>query len=185
MRVDLSSIRKEFVVFEEKREQFIKKARELNTSSKKLIYAVHRGEVKKNAVDDLVKLASELIEVLDKRPKFRQIGALSAALEEYAEAMLFYHYVMDKNIWKKPRKLFSEIYLGALSDFTGELGRRCVFLAIDKKKEDIQKIRDLIDTILAQMMEFDFRNGELRKKSDAIKWNLKKIESILYDLSLK
>ncbi|MBT7927970.1 hypothetical protein HN695_06565, partial [Candidatus Woesearchaeota archaeon] len=31
----------------------------------------------------------------------------------------------------------------------------------------------------------DLRNGELRKKSDAIKWNLKKIEDILYDISMK
>jgi hypothetical protein len=35
------------------------------------------------------------------------------------------------------------------------------------------------------MLDFDFRSGELRKKSDAIKWNLKKIEDILYDLKLQ
>lgn len=28
------------------------------------------------------------------------------------------------------------------------------------------------------------RNGTLRKKYDAIKWNLKKMETILYELSL-
>jgi hypothetical protein len=34
-------------------------------------------------------------------------------------------------------------------------------------------------------MKFDLRNGELRKKFDEIKWNLKKIEDIAYDIKMK
>jgi len=44
--------------------------------------------------------------------------------------------------------------------------------------------RDLVLDINRKMIEFDFRNGPLRKKFDGIKWALKKLEEIIYELSL-
>eukprot|EP00898_Chlorokybus_atmophyticus_P003410 jgi/Chlat1/406/Chrsp10S01531 len=34
------------------------------------------------------------------------------------------------------------------------------------------------------MLSFDFRNTPLRKKYDSLKYNLNKLESLMYDLSL-
>lgn len=44
--------------------------------------------------------------------------------------------------------------------------------------------RNLIDGLSKKMIEFDFRNGPLRKKFDGLKWSLKKVEEIIYELSL-
>ena len=39
--------------------------------------------------------------------------------------------------------------------------------------------------IYGEFLKLHLRNGELRKKSDAIKWNLKKLEEVMYDISMK
>lgn len=76
-------------------------------------------------------------------------------------------------------------YLCSLSDLTGELARRSVIEATAKNVSDVQKIKDTIEEIHGIMIRFDLRNGDLRKKSDAIKWNLNKVEELLYDLKKK
>lgn len=37
---------------------------------------------------------------------------------------------------------------------------------------------------MGQLLQFDFRNGNLRKKFDALKYTLKKMENTTYELSL-
>lgn len=37
---------------------------------------------------------------------------------------------------------------------------------------------------MGQFLQFDLRNGSLRKKYDTLKWTLKKLEQTLYELSL-
>jgi predicted translin family RNA/ssDNA-binding protein len=68
---------------------------------------------------------------------------------------------------------------------TGELGRRSVLEAIAKNKDEVQTIRELVDEIYGVFARLDLRNGEIRKKGDAIKWNLNKIEEVLHDLHKK
>lgn len=36
--------------------------------------------------------------------------------------------------------------------------------------------RDLVESIMGQMLQFDLRNGSLRKKYDSLKYTLKKME---------
>ncbi|MBN2367807.1 hypothetical protein JXC34_02220 [Candidatus Woesearchaeota archaeon] len=49
----------------------------------------------------------------------------------------------------------------------------------------MKEIKKFVETIYNEFLEFELRNGELRKKSDSIKYNLKKIEEILYELKLR
>jgi hypothetical protein len=48
----------------------------------------------------------------------------------------------------------------------------------------VERARDVCDALLAQLQAFDFRNGALRRKFDAIKYTLKKLEQVVYELSL-
>ena len=48
-----------------------------------------------------------------------------------------------------------------------------------------EKIKELVHDIYGEFLKLHLRNGELRKKSDAIKWNLKKLEEVMYDISMK
>jgi predicted translin family RNA/ssDNA-binding protein len=54
---------------------------------------------------------------------------------------------------------------------------------INKNFGEALKIKEVVDEIYGEFLQFDLRNSELRKKSDQIKWSLKKLEEISYDLS--
>ncbi|GAG22250.1 unnamed protein product, partial [marine sediment metagenome] len=47
------------------------------------------------------------------------------------------------------------------------------------------KIKAFVDEIYGEFLKFDLRNSELRRKSDSIKWNLKKLEDVIFDITLK
>ena len=61
-----------------------------------------------------------------------------------------------------------------LCDLTGELGRKAVNEVIKKNFKQAEQIRELVDEIYGEFLKLNLRNSELRKKSDQIKWNLKK-----------
>jgi predicted translin family RNA/ssDNA-binding protein len=76
-------------------------------------------------------------------------------------------------------------YLGGCLDFTGELGRLAVLKATRRDVRAVERIRDILDEFYAQLINFDFRNGALRKKYDALKYAVKKVETLMYELSLQ
>jgi len=48
----------------------------------------------------------------------------------------------------------------------------------------VEKTRDIIENIFGELVQFDFRNSDLRRKYDSVKYNLKKVENLLCELSL-
>jgi predicted translin family RNA/ssDNA-binding protein len=62
--------------------------------------------------------------------------------------------------------------------------RYAVLQATKRDKKAVEQARNLIDAIYGQFVMFDFRNSELRKKYDSIKYNLQKVENVLYDMAL-
>ncbi|NJO18494.1 MAG: hypothetical protein HC877_23015, partial [Thioploca sp.] len=76
-----------------------------------------------------------------------------------------------------------EEYLAGLCDLSGELARRAVLRAVVKDVKAVAGIREFVVGLQGGFLKFDLRNGELRKKADQIKWNLKRIEDVWYDLS--
>ncbi|HIH31934.1 TPA: hypothetical protein HA235_04455 [Candidatus Woesearchaeota archaeon] len=164
------------------REDIIANSRLILKDSKSAIYSLHRKDQKeaKKSIDSALLTIKKCKPILQKHPHLK--GSFENALEEYAEACLFYGYVTDKFPSYKDIDVDPIVYLQALSDLTGELSRKAVLEATVKNKKEVQKIRDLIHDIQGILIKFDLRNGDLRKKADAIKWNLNKVEELLYDL---
>ena len=77
-----------------------------------------------------------------------------------------------------------EIYLGGLSDITGELVRRSVLHATDGDHETVERIFEDVRRVVELLMDMDLTGG-LRSKLDQAKQNLRKLEEIRYDLSLR
>ncbi len=189
---ELNKIKEELVEFDKQRENIIFLSRIILKASKSAIYSAHRCDFKEakahlDEAEDNIKKAGKLIA---KIPDLRGIGAYSNSLEEYSEAKCFYGYVKDNKLpplseLKSGFDVNSEEYLLGLCDFTGEMARLAVILATARKFKELQKIRDVVDEIFGFFSQLDMRNSELRKKSDSIKWNLKKIEEVLYDISMK
>ena len=77
----------------------------------------------------------------------------------------------------------SNEYIGALSDFTGEIGRIAVAMASSRAIDSIKDILEADLTISSSMMILNI-NGKYTKKAEAVNNNLRKVEDIVYELSL-
>jgi len=175
----------ELTSFDAKREEVIKKSRDILKLSKQAVYNVHRNDLnyaKKN-LDDAKEIIDSIKAEIKKDSNLETIGAFGAGLQEYVEGLTYYSYIKTGNIpTRKDVGVDTENYLLGICDLTGELGRKAVFLAIDKKFDEVKKIHEVVSEIYGEFLKFDFRNGELRKKSDSIKYNLKKIEELMFDI---
>src|SRR3989338_6320047 len=181
---EFEKIRREMEAFEAKREAIIQKSRVIINTSKKIIYALHRNDIKS---------AEQYVKEIKKKKE--SLGSLNirfdtdidhTALQEYAEALCYYHFIKDKKIPSSSAlKIDNESYLMGLCDLTGELVRKAVNDVINQKVESAVEIKELVDEIYGESLQFNLRNGELRKKSDQIKWNLKKLEDVVFELKTK
>ena len=179
---------KDMAGFDQKRETIIKNSRDILKLSKQAVYDIHRDDLNyaKKKIDDAKKEIDILKKSISETQGLDVVGAFYDALEEWVEAKAYFEFVKKGKIpTKKEFCVDTETYLGGLSDLTGELSRRAVIKATLGKIDEVKKIREFIDEIHGQFLNFDFRNGELRKKADSIKWNLKKVEEVFYDLKTK
>eukprot|EP01041_Mallomonas_annulata_P010026 gene10026-20875_t len=173
------------------REEVIKRSRDTQKLSKQAIFAVHRGAMADAAskLKEAKLVITAVAAIVDKEPSLRA-GAYSASLEEWAEAELLRQWVTDRRVLTRHDMgggggvvINSTEYIGALSDFTGEIGRLAVSRA---SKRDFQFVRQVFETdvvISVSVMKCDVGGGFSRKIA-AININLKKVEEIVYELSI-
>ena len=185
---DFKSMREEFDSFDNNRELAIKQSRDVLKSSKQVIYCMHRDDLAE--ADKLVKKIEaekkKIEEVVSKNSKLESVGAYRVAIGEYVEALLYHHFLKSgKIVTHKFLKVSVEHYLLGLIDLTGELGRKAVQYAGKDKFKEVVHIRDAVSEIYGELLKFDFRDSELRKKFDSVKYDLKKLEDLCLDLKLK
>lgn len=184
---DWEALGQHIASYDEQREMVIKKCRDVQKLAKNAVYSLHRGEGNK-AADQLTKaeaLARELLPALARYPALRQ-GSFAAAVEEYVEARAFAVFLKEGRLIRTDELTLAEPeeFLGGVLDFTGELNRYAIARATQRDREAVARCRDLVDALMGRFLQFDLRNGALRKKYDALKYTLKKMESTLYELSL-
>ena len=166
---------------EEKRERAIRTSRDTIKLSKEIIYAVHRGDMKKadTKIGDIKKKLADL-------PKEEITGIVSVAKQEYVEALSFFHFVKHHKILTRTELgVETYEYLAGMCDFSGELVRKAVKCVVDGNPKEAKVIRDFVDELYGEFLEFDLADWELRKKYDSIKYNLKKLEDLMYDTHMK
>jgi predicted translin family RNA/ssDNA-binding protein len=175
MKIDFSDIQDFLVREDEKREFVIQNSRLLIKESKVLIYALQRGE----SVD-----FAKMEKLMSKLDKGSCEGIEKVAVQEYVEARALDYYIKSKVlISREDLGVSVENYLLGLCDLTGELVRFAVKKAIEKDKEAVLSITLFVEEIYGGFLKLNLRNGELRKKSDSIKWNLQKLETLALDVS--
>jgi len=179
---EFEQIRKDMESFEEKREEVIKTSRDIIHISKQIIYSVQRHEVKE--AEKFVKDIKFKVESLPKTHFDTDIQYV--AIQEFVEAMTFLGFVKNKKIpTRKELNVDIESYLLGLCDLTGELVRQAVNYVINKKNTEALEIKKVVEEIYGEFLKFNLRGGNLRKKADAIKWNLKKLEDLALSITLK
>lgn len=183
---DFESIKSGMEAFDAKRERIIKESRDILKLSKQAIYSVHRDEYHeaRKQLDEAERIKKRLETEMANDHALRT-GGFSDALAEWVEAKMLLHFMDHQKILPmKELHVEPEEYLLGLADLTGELGRRAVIAATKRDANQVRLLHEAIERVYGQFVRFDFRNGELRRKYDAIKYNLQKVERILYDLNL-
>lgn len=179
-------LRKRFIETDMLREEIIKNSRDILKRSKQAIFALHREDFTK--AENLIKQAEAIKKNIEKIAQDNPnllLGAFDEALEEYAEAKMFHSALKGKNIPKLSELAISqEAYIGGICDFTGELVRLSAKKAIDNDLESVENLKESVEGILESLLEFDFRNNGLRRKYDSVKYNLQRIENILYEMKI-
>lgn len=186
-KLDFNRIRERLSKYDNDREELIKKARDVLKLSKLLIYTIHRNDLNEAAklVINLKKEKSSLDKIASASKRLIYEGSYSEACQEYVEALAYYGFIKDGRIPAIPTlRVNDEDYLMGICDLTGELTRKAVTIA-HKDDKEVERIKNLVEEIFGEFLKFNLRNSELRKKSDSIKWNLKKLEEVVYDLKRK
>lgn len=170
------------------RHKLIQQANDALRAAKQAIFSLHRNDDKaaRKQLDSVNKdLAAIAKTVLKSNPELRNQGAYLAALEEYLEAELFYQAMQGQDLqFIENLDIRADQYIGALSDLTGELTRQAVLRATDKDYEAVNRYHALAESIIGMLIQFDLVSN-LRQKYDDAKRNLKRLESIKYDISLR
>ena len=150
--VNLEKLLKEL---DEKREAVIKRSRDVQKAAKQAIYALQRQDMKR--ADDLLVtcetiLSKELLPAVEKDPELRY-GSVSNCCEEYAEGVIFRHYLAHDYLWlpmtmdQFTLKLTPDEYLGGLFDATGEIQRHAVVQATKRDVRTVERARAYVDFV--------------------------------------
>jgi translin len=184
---ECASIRKDLDELSRGKIEVMKQSRELVKASKELIYSIHRGDMK-SARDFLTKIKAERVK-LDKiasTAKLRSFSPYPNGVQEYVEAVAYYHVMSEERIPSRGElKADSETYLSGLSDLTGELMRKGVDDMINERYQHAIILKDTVKELYGLMLSLDLDGGEARRKSDAVKWNLAKLEDLIYDAKIR
>ena len=189
---DFGKLEKALKAFDEKREVVIKKSRDVQKAAKQAIYSIQRLDISKanSLLSQCEDISNKDIFPLVNEDSDLRPGSFTNAIEEYVEAILFKHFCENSQARRPmlfdevPLKINAEEYLGGLMDCCGEIQRRAVLQATKGAVEEVERCREYVDYTMGRVLLFDFRNGSLRKKSDSIKWVLKRIEEVLFDLKV-
>ncbi|MFH1682724.1 MAG: hypothetical protein ABIA37_02915 [Candidatus Woesearchaeota archaeon] len=185
---EFEKLRKEMQDYDSERERLIKKSRDVLKLSKQVIYAVHRDELEDAAalIKEIEREKKKLEEIAKHSPALMFEGSLKVAIQEYAEALLYYGFIKEKRLMTAEElKIRTDHYILGLCDLPGELVRKAVFWAGKGKVEQVVLIKELVDRIYGVLLKFDFRENEIRRKFDSVKYDLRKLEDLVLDLKLK
>ncbi len=153
----------------------------LSKSTISFLIKDHTTAVTKN-LPEMHHLFALLQAKLRRYPYLYANPAIGIGFEEYVEAVLLYNYIKNKPLpTANSLKVTPDTYLGGLSDLTGELVR----LAHQNEKQ-VKAIHDYVAGIHDLIIPLSItRNSATRAKLETISTNLRKLESIIYDLKLR
>lgn len=185
---DFAEMVEEYSKSDSVREDLIKLSRDIIKLSKKIIYNTHRNDLDKAEENskEIKELIAKFKVTAEKSPELLYSGSFRTAVQEFVEAVAYLSFVKDKKIpSRKELDVPAEGYLLGLCDLTGELVRNAIISATNEKYKEVKETHALVEEIFNSLMQFDFRNSELRKKFDNIKYDLKKLEDLVLQLKLK
>lgn len=178
----LTSLKKSYKQKNVSRQQIISASSPLGHTAKKIIFALQRGEKQNKTLKSLQSNFEKLIKKYGQERILRE-PSFQAALEEYIEAVFLASVINKQNISPlKNIEIKADIYLGALSDVTGELVRKVTNLISEENITEAKRLIVAGKMIIDELLDFDM-TGNLRTKYDQARNNLRKLEQLQYEIS--
>jgi translin len=165
----IDKLKSRFDQYEEKRDKVIQFGIKLNRLSKSTIYSTIRGDLEsaKKYIDEMKKIKEELERIVNEEKTLYNIIQIN--LQEYAEAMIFYHFITENRIVKNHEIGVEEYpYVMGLMDFVGELYRKSIEEMLKNNLEFAEKAREIIYEIYQHMLYMEFKNYDIRRKVDYV-----------------
>ncbi len=182
----IQKLKKDYDQSNSERRQIISLSNIVLHDSKRIIFSLHRGDTEK--AEASFKEVEKILVKLEKKFGFARLleeGSYKAGVEEYVEAKMFYLLMQGKKIGAiKEIKIKYDSYLGGICDAMGELVRRATNKAAKGELDEVEKIKEIMNDIMAELVEFDM-TGYLRTKYDQAKGHLRKIEQINYEVKIR
>lgn len=179
------NLRKTYSNYESERRSIIKVASDALNLSKQAIFAFHRDDIAGGAklLEEVEEIFGKLEIKLKKEPELRFEGSYRAALEEYVEAKMFYRVLKGGAIGEiKEIGVDTDSYLGGLCDLIGEIARKVVLVATERKFKEVERLGKAAHEIMGELIKMDL-TGYQRTKYDQAKHALRRIEEVTYDVS--
>lgn len=159
-----------------KREDLINRSRAIVKKSKEVITSLHNDQI-----PDIEGMRNDM-QALNRdfgNTRHYHSGSYRIAEQEYVEALAYYSYISEGKL--PELDVDYENYLLGICDLTGELVRRAVNRTTKDDFGKVKEIHDFVESIYDELQKMDLR-GELRKKTDAVRWNLKKLQEMVFQL---
>jgi len=155
--------------------------------AKRAIFSLHRDDWKEaqKLLEHALINIKQAGDLLEAKPGSNALGSFRAALEEFMEAELFRQFLYKEKLGE-PKGLTAdfESYLGGLTDVVGEVLRYAVKQATKRQFVEVRRSQEFVDSVMAELMEYDF-TGYLRTKFDQAKQARRKLEEVAYEVSLR
>lgn len=173
--------------YAEKRRDVIKAAGDALHIAKRSIFAMHRDDMKeaKDKLQQSEKILKDLHKKYKSNPALLEEGSMKEALEEFVEAQLLYRFLSKKGLGEiKGLPIPGEVFIGGLADVPGELHRYSIKVATERNMKAAIECKKAAEEIVGILIEFNLTKY-LRNKFDQAKQSLRKIEQVVYELSLR
>ncbi len=182
----VQQLKKDYAKNGSERRQIISLSNIVLHDSKRVIFSLHRGDIKK--AEESLREIEKILTDLDKKfghCRLADEGSYKAGVEEYIEAKMFYLVSTEQKVDKlKNMNMDVDSYLGGICDLTGEMVRKAVNQAAAGNMKEVEKMKEGINEIMAELVEFDM-TGYLRTKYDQAKNNLRKMEQVAYEIKIR
>ncbi|MDP3244537.1 MAG: hypothetical protein Q8M83_02655 [bacterium] len=180
-------LRKSYSSYESERRAVIKNAGDALSFSKQAIFSLHRDDPETAAklLKEVENIFSDLEKKFKKELELRFEGSYRAAMEEYVEAKMFERVTRGQKVGEiKEAAVDTDSYLGGICDLIGEMARKVVLLATERKFDKVKRLAEAAHEIMAELIKMDL-TGYMRNKYDQAKQALRKIEEVAYDIAIK
>lgn len=180
-------LKKDFDFYDQGRRKVICVSSEALMKSKQAIFAFHRNDIRggEKLLKEVEKIFNNLEKKFRQEKELRYEGSYRAALEEYVEAKFFGNVLQNKKInFIEEVFVDTDSYLAGLCDLTGELTRKAILFATERKFKEVEQMAQAVRQIMAELIKFNL-TGYLRTKYDQAKQSLRRVEEVLYEVKMK